>query len=50
MKKNMASYHETLSKGKITSELPSIFYHNVVELTNPTEIANAFNLNCSKIN
>ena len=49
MKKTWRAINETLSKGKITSELPSIFYHNDVELTNPTEIANAFNMHFANI-
>ena len=45
----MRAINETLSKGKITSELPSIFYHNDVELANPTEIANTFNMHFANI-
>ena len=44
MKKTWRAINETLNKGKITSELPSIFYHKDVELTNMTEMANAFNI------
>ena len=32
----------------MSSELPSIFYHNDVE-TDPTEIANAFNMHFANI-
>ena len=42
MNKTWSTINETLSKDKISLDLPSIFYHNDLELTNPTEIANAF--------
>ena len=47
MKKTWRTINETLSKDKISSELPSIFYHNDPELTNPTEIA--FNMHSANI-
>ena len=43
MKKLWRIINETLSKNKISSEMPSTFFPNGKELTNPTEIANAFN-------
>ena len=49
MKKTWRTINETLSRDKISSELPSIFYHNDLELTNPTEIANAFNMHFANI-
>ena len=49
MKKTWRTINETLSRDKISSELPSIFYHNDLELTNPTEIANAFNMHVANI-
>ena len=44
MKKTWRSINETLTRNKQGSELPSIFFHDDKELTNPTEIANAFNV------
>ena len=49
MRKTWRTINETLSRDKISSELPSIFYHNDLELTNPTEIANAFNMHFANI-
>ena len=36
--------NERLTRKKQSSELPSIFFHDDKEFTNPTEIANAFNV------
>ena len=47
--KKRRTINATLSKDKISSELPSFFYHNDPELTNPTEIANAFNMHFANI-
>ena len=44
MKKTWRTINETLTRNKQGSELPSIFFHDDKELTNPTEIANAFNV------
>ena len=44
MKKTWSTINETLTRNKQGSELPSIFFHDDKELTNPTEIANAFNV------
>ena len=44
MKKTWRTITETLTRNKQDSELPSIFFHDNKELTNPTEIANAFNV------
>ena len=49
MKKTCRPINKTLSKDIISSQLPSIFYHNDLELTNPTEIADAFNMHFSNI-
>ena len=49
MKKTWRTINETVTRDKISSELPSIFYHNDLELTNPTEIANAFNMHFANI-
>ena len=43
MKKSLRIINATLSKNKISSEMPSTFFHNGKELTNLTGIANAFN-------
>ena len=43
MKNSWRIINDTLSKNKLSSEMPSTFFHNGKELTNPTEIANAFN-------
>ena len=42
--KTWRSINETFTRNKQGSELPSIFFHDDKELTNPTEIANAFNV------
>ena len=44
MKKTWRTINESLTRNKQGSELPSIFFLNDKELTNPTEIANAFNV------
>ena len=44
MKKTWRTINERLTRNKQCSELPSIFLHDDKELTNPTEIANAFNV------
>ena len=44
MKKTWRIINKTLTRNKEGSELPSIFCHDDKELTNPTEIANAFNV------
>ena len=44
MKKTWRTINETLTRNRQGSELPSIFFHDDKELTNPTEIANAFNV------
>ena len=49
MKKTWRTINETLSRDKISSELPFIFYHNDLELINPAEIANAFNMHFANI-
>ena len=43
------SDNETLSKDTISSEILFIFHQNDVKLTNPTEIANAFNMHFANI-
>ena len=43
MKNSRRIINDTLSKNKLSSEMPSTFFHNGKELTNPTKIANAFN-------
>ena len=43
MKKTWKTINETLSRNKFISELPSTFLHDDLELTDPIEIANAFN-------
>ena len=43
MKNSWRIINDTLSKNKRSSEMPSTFSHNGKELTDPTEIANAFN-------
>ena len=42
--KTWRTINETLTRNKQGSELPSIYFHDDKELTNPTEIANAFNV------
>ena len=49
MKKTWRPINKTLSEDKISSQLRSIFYHNDLELTNPTEIADAFNMQFANI-
>ena len=50
MKKTLRAINETFSKEKLSSKIPSIFYHNAVDqLTNPTEIVNTFNLRFANI-
>ena len=44
MKKTWRTINKTLTRNKQGSELPSIFFHDDKELTNLTEIANAFNV------
>ena len=44
MKKMWRTINETLTRNKQGSEIPSILFHDDKELTNPTEIANAFNV------
>ena len=41
--------NETLSKNKQILELPSSFFHNGKELTNPSEIASEFNKHFANI-
>ena len=43
MKNSWRIINDTLSKNKRSSEMPSTFSHNGKKLTDPTEIANAFN-------
>ena len=43
MKKTWKTINETLSKNKQILELPSSFFHNGKELTNPSDIASEFN-------
>ena len=43
MKNSRRIINDTLSKNKLSSEMPSTFFHNGKELTVPTKIANAFN-------
>ena len=43
MKNSWRIINDTLSKNKLSSDMPSTFFHNGKELTNPTEIAIAFN-------
>ena len=43
MKKTWKTINETLSRNKFISELSSTFLRNDLELTDPIEIANAFN-------
>ena len=46
MKKTWKTINETLSRNKFIFELPSTFLHDDSELTDPIEIANAFNTRC----
>ena len=49
MKKTWKTINETLSKNKEILELPSSFFHNGKELTNPSEIASEFNKHFANI-
>ena len=49
MKKTWKTINETLSRNKFISELPSTFLHDDLELTDPIEIANAFNTHFANI-
>ena len=49
MKKTWKTINETLSRNKFISELPSTFLHDDLELTDPIEIANAFNTHFASI-
>ena len=49
MKKTWKTINETLSRNKFISELPSTFLHDELELTDPIEIANAFNTHFANI-
>ena len=49
MKKTWKTINETLSKNKQILELPSSFFHNGKELTNPSEIASEFNKHFANI-
>ena len=49
MKKTWKTINETLSKNKQILELPSSFFHNGKELTNPSENASEFNKHFANI-
>ena len=49
IKKTWKTMNETLSKNKQILELPSSFFHNGKELTNPSEIASEFNKHFANI-
>ena len=49
MKKTLKTINETLSRNKFISELPSTFLYYDLELTDPIEIANAFNTHFANI-
>ena len=49
MKKTWKTINETLSRNKFISELPSTFLHDDLELTDPIEIANAFNATLERL-
>ena len=49
MKKTWKTINKTLSRNKFSSELPSSFLHNDLELKDPFEIANVFNTHLANI-
>ena len=49
MKKTWKTFNESLSRNKFSSELPSSFLHNDLELKDPFEIVNAFNTHFANI-